>query len=60
MSENCLPEGAENLRTEIFNAIVRLEQLGSGVIEDLVLCREISHIRGIAVNAFAEIEGKRI
>jgi len=55
MSENCLPEEAENLKFEIFDAIERLEQLGSGVIEDLVLCRDISHIRGTTEKAFADI-----
>jgi hypothetical protein len=55
MSTVDLREEAESLQMQILSAISQLEQIGQAVLEDDVLCRDISAIRQAADQVFADI-----
>jgi hypothetical protein len=48
-------EEAESLQMQILTAISQLEQIGQAVLEDDVLCRDISAIRRAAGQVFMDI-----
>jgi hypothetical protein len=55
MSTVDLREEAESLQLQILTAISQLEQIGQAVLEDDVLCRDISAIRQAADQVFADV-----